>query len=194
MNGREALPQFGLRGLDEAEHQGRVNRARPVVSILRGTFAVIHEHVTAVKLAKREAKRTRRTAKEAKRAFIEASSASEATARELARLETKIQKTRKKSTRPIQAKERKQVFARKAVQTKSRSQPAKPMPAKPTPKSGIRAKPATVTQSKSAQPSDPLRESIIQVPRDFDAKPALAATRSSPKSSASTPLGENSGS
>ena len=48
VDGFEAFPRFLLCRLNEAQHQRRIERPRPVVAVFRFALAVIHKDIAAL--------------------------------------------------------------------------------------------------------------------------------------------------
>lgn len=167
-----------------ARGQARVleTKVRQLTQAVRIAKDAAKRAKSKLKLAKQEAKRSRRAAKEAKRTLGEMLTASEAAASELARLERKIKKARKKAqeSRPGNTPPKRVVKAKAAASTPPR-RPTKPVAGKPRARPLNRAKPLPAPVLKQTQPVAQKREGGIQVPRDFEPKPSVTPSAVVPK-------------
>jgi len=143
---------------------------------------------TKLKVARQEAKRTRRMAKDAKRTLAEVVAASDAAANELARLENKIKKARKKAPQSQSVGKHPKLKAKaKPIVSKQPLRSPHPISTRSQLKASVSAKPSVPAMPerrpvlKRAKLVSPQRGGEIHVPRDFDPKPSLTPPASLPE-------------
>ena len=172
----EALEQTAIAARERARRLAQA--AQKADGAARAAKDKAREAKARLKLAKREAKKLRQAAKAAKRSLAEALLALEKAAAEATSLEKRIQKLRRKGsheqTKANRAPAPRRVVAKRPVAAAV----GKPAAAKPPPTHASRNKPARMIGPEPAQPASGVKHTQIQVPRDFEAKPAAGAVPS----------------